>query len=305
MNAQDARNARRSRPAESARNATTMLAIAVAGSGQAQRPARAIAANIAGRTNPVAATVGRATTSGTAARHATFATESCRAVPEATVGSFQARYADPCAARQHHREQADGGRVRVDRGHAVPPHREKVEVKPAARTDGYAAHDVAERDPRDERQHAGREREHRVPRGAPERMRHVASELDGHPSEDQQPENDDERQVHPAHRRGVRAREREQQHPAGGHEPDLVAVPHRQDRGERAAALLFAPRDDAMDEADAEVEAVEHGPRREHHADDREEDGGQFFRPSPARARERFLGRRGTRRASRAAGKGP
>ena len=89
------------------------------------------------------------------------------------------------------------------------------------------------------------QRKDRVPEAAPQRVVLWRAELDGEAAQDEQPQHHHQRQVEAAEPRRVGAREkREHQHPAGGDEPDLVAVPHRADRGEHGAALGvgLAPR---------------------------------------------------------------
>ena len=146
----------------------------------------------------------------------------------------------------------------------------------------HAADDVAQRDAEHQRQRRGRETEHDVTRAAPQRVVELVPELEAEPAADQQPEHDDQPEVEAAERAGVRLRERHEQHAAAGEQPDLVAVPDRPDRRRRLLALLLVARQEEVQRADAEVEAVEDDVHRDHHCQEAEPGG--LHQPSPAPA---------------------
>jgi hypothetical protein len=73
---------------------------------------------------------------------------------------------------------------------------------------------------------------------------------------DQQPQHDHQGQVEAAKGGGVNPRERHKQHAAGGDQPDLVAVPDRPDGREHRPTLRVRPRDQAVQNANAEIETV-------------------------------------------------
>jgi hypothetical protein len=76
--------------------------------------------------------------------------------------------------------------------------------------------------------------------------------------EDQGEEQEHEGDVEPAEHGRIRVGERGEEGAAEGHEPDLVAVPERTDRVHHQATVFIGPGE-RVEDADAEVEAVEHG----------------------------------------------
>jgi hypothetical protein len=76
-------------------------------------------------------------------------------------------------------------------------------------------------------------------------------------AQDEQPEHDHERQIEAAEGRGVEQREGEEEGASGGEQPDFVAVPDGADGADGLCALVFGAGDEEIEDADAEVEAVE------------------------------------------------
>src|SRR2546423_4902954 len=89
-------------------------------------------------------------------------------------------------------------------------------------------------------------------------------QLDADAAQHQQPEHDHQRQVEAAEARRVEQRKGEVERAAGGYQPDFVAVPHRPDGAQHQAALRVISGNHGADDADAEVEPIEHNVSRQH-----------------------------------------
>ncbi len=100
--------------------------------------------------------------------------------------------------------------------------------------------------------------------------RGVAAQLDADGAQDQQPEHDHQRQIEAAEGRGVEQGEGEEERASGGQQPDLVAVPEGADGTHGLLAFLFAAGDEEIDDADADVEAVEDDVGDQHDGDNPE-----------------------------------
>ena len=88
--------------------------------------------------------------------------------------------------------------------------------------------------------------------------------LDGQGAEDEQPEHDHQRQIKPAERCRQEQRKGEEHRAAGGDQPDLIAIPNRADRAYHLLAFLLAPGDQQVEDADAEIEPIQHHVSGEH-----------------------------------------
>src|SRR6476660_4020781 len=95
----------------------------------------------------------------------------------------------------------------------------------------------------------------------------MSPELDADAPQNQQPEDDRERQIEAAERRGVEQREREIERAASRNQPHLVSVPHGPDRSQDRLALGVVGGDDQMQDTRADVETVEDDVGREHAGD--------------------------------------
>src|ERR1700719_3769481 len=95
------------------------------------------------------------------------------------------------------------------------------------RIEGNAAHDVAERGAKENRQQRAREAEGQVPEGRPYATGDVTAKFDGDAAQDEQPENHHERQIEAAEARGVEDGKREEERAAGGHGPDFFRTQDR------------------------------------------------------------------------------
>ena len=138
------------------------------------------------------------------------------------------------------------------------------------RVEGHAAHEVPERRAEQHRQQRAGAGEDGVPGRAPQRVVDVAAELDRDPAEDQRPEHEEDREVEARQPGGEHAREGDEERAARGEQPDLVPVPEGADGRQHLPALGVAPRDEQVEGAGAEVEAVEHDVGGEHRGGDGE-----------------------------------
>jgi hypothetical protein len=93
------------------------------------------------------------------------------------------------------------------------------------------------------------------------------AKLEAEPATHQQPKDEDEPEVEAAEGTCVRLRKGHEQHPAAGEQPDLVAVPDGADGRGRPFALLLIARQDQVQRANAEIEAVQDDVHRHHHCE--------------------------------------
>ncbi len=98
------------------------------------------------------------------------------------------------------------------------------------------------------------------------------AQFDAGAAQDQQPQHNHQRQIESAERRGVQGREGEIERAAAGEQPDFVAVPDRTDAAEHDLPVGFAARQQGMQDADAQVETVEHDVSGQHGSNDPEPD---------------------------------
>jgi len=94
-----------------------------------------------------------------------------------------------------------------------------------------------------------------VPPAAPPSPGFLAAELDRHRPEDQREEQQHERQIEARKHRRINRRKRGEQGPAAGHQPDLVAIPHRADGIVEHAPLVIV-LDAQHQGSHAEIEAI-------------------------------------------------
>ena len=150
---------------------------------------------------------------------------------------------------------------------------EAAGVEPAALSvglDSDAAHQVAERDAPQQRRQERADDDHDVEVATPLQAAALAAVLERDPAHDQRHQDEQQRQVEAAEQRGVPRRERREQGAAGGEQPDLVAVPHRAERGQQRALLALVLAQDRQQHADAVVEALEHEVADEQDCDESE-----------------------------------
>src|ERR1019366_882035 len=124
---------------------------------------------------------------------------------------------------------------------------------------------VADRGAEEDREHRAGAGEHDVPERLPHQARDLVAELDRDAAQDEEPEHDYERQIKSLEPRGIHRGKGEKQKAAAGHQPDLVRVPYGADGGQHRAAFGVGARDEEMDDAGAEIEAVEHGVPGDHY----------------------------------------
>ena len=92
------------------------------------------------------------------------------------------------------------------------------------------------------------------------------AEFERDAAEDERKQHHDHRQIERRHDDGIGARERDPQSAAAEHQPGLVAVPERRDRGDHLVALFFVATERKQD-ADAEIETVEDDVERDRETD--------------------------------------
>ncbi len=97
--------------------------------------------------------------------------------------------------------------------------------------------------------------------------------------QNEQPQNDHEGHVKTAEGGRVEKRESEEERATGSQEPDLIAIPYRPNRPQRVLALLFGARNERKDDADSEIESVEHDVGGEHGDDDPEPECAHVYSP--------------------------
>ncbi len=208
----------------------------------------------------------------------------------------------PAVGDDHrHREQADHQRE----GRQQPDEPARVV---AGRVDRQAAQDVPDGDPEEEGRHGRPDEERDVPRPPPTGPVDLVAELQGHRPEDQRGEQEHERQVEAREDGRVDDRERREQRPAGGQEPDLVAVPDRPDRAQDHPPLVVAPGDEEVEDARAKVEAVEHRVAEQEDPDEDEPDvteGGHVSGPPRVGSPPAWRRAPAMARSGRVAGPGP
>ena len=173
---------------------------------------------------------------------------------------------------------ADQQRVRVEQ---LPERPDVV----ALRIHRHAADDVAERDADEQRGYQAAEEEGAVPHGAPAAV--TVAELERDRPQDEPEQHEHDRQVEAAEGHGVHHGEGGEDGAGAGEEPDLVAVPHGADRRADDALLVVALRDEGIEHARAEVEAVEDHVHREQDRDEEEPDVGQGHLVTSLHRRER------------------
>jgi len=162
-------------------------------------------------------------------------------------------------------EEADEEGVGVEEG-------EKRAGVVAIGVDGDAEEDVTEGDAEEEGGEEGAEEEGEVPGAFPWGGGDFGAELDGDGTGDEAGEEEHEGDVEGGEDGGVDGWEGGEEGAAGGDEPDFVAVPDGADGVDGDAALVFVSGEEVED-ADAEVEAVEDGVAGEEDEDEDEPDG--------------------------------
>src|SRR5713101_543024 len=111
-----------------------------------------------------------------------------------------------------------------------------------------------------------------VPNRGPDWAAYMTSEFEGNSAENQQPENHHQRQIEAAEACGIKRGEREVERATRGNQPHFVATPHGANRTDQHAALCVAACDPEMQDAGADVEAVEHDVACEHESHQAEPD---------------------------------
>ncbi len=159
-----------------------------------------------------------------------------------------------------------------------------------------ATNDVAQRRAKEHRQRRARSGKREVPKPSPERIVDVSTQLDAKRTQHQQPQHHHQGEVEAAEARRIEHREAEEQRAGRANQPDLVAVPHRTDGAEDAAALRFRLCGHMVNDSRAEIEPVEHDVDRQHQRDGDEPE--RFHLTSRAVARGRSHATSGTGTAS-------
>src|SRR5215470_7840916 len=188
-NAHEPRNAPKSPPRASRMNTTTMPARATRAAAMASQR-RPMPGNSAGFTTWLApVTTGQSTPTAIQSRHAARRLRSCTG-----PSVFQARNVAPWAPSA---SRANTHRVPVKDSHGVAraPVGEEWQREPPIAVEGHAAHEITKRGAEEHREQRASRHEHEVPGGAPQRVGHVAAELDGDAAPEQTPEKEEDREV--------------------------------------------------------------------------------------------------------------
>ena len=93
----------------------------------------------------------------------------------------------------------------------------------------------------------------------------MVAEFERDAAEHKQPEYDHERQIETGESRRVEQWKSEVKRAASSKKPDFVSVPHWTDGVKARAALSFSARQKEMQDADAEIEAIEDNVRDDHY----------------------------------------
>src|SRR5260370_34469893 len=170
------------------------------------------------------------------------------------------------------RHEAANYRVAVENagvgaGTPVGPERQ-IEV--VVWTDRNAADNIRKGGSKEDSEQRTGEEEEPIEEAAPEGFVHMHAELYTEPPQNEQPQHDHERHVKAAEGGGVDKRKSEEESSTGGQQPDLIAVPHGPDGAQGVLALLFGACNEGKDDADTQVETVEHHVSREHSGHDPE-----------------------------------
>ncbi len=128
----------------------------------------------------------------------------------------------------------------------------------ALRVDRDAVHHVREGDAPEQGRDRRADEDRAVPPGPPAVGVVLAAVLECDAAHDQRDEDQEEREVEAGEERRIPGRERRERRAAGGQQPDLVAVPDRSDRVDDHAPVVVVLREERQEDADPEVEALEH-----------------------------------------------
>src|ERR1035438_9077894 len=172
----------------------------------------------------------------------------------------------------HQRNQAadDGVPVKdaVLRTHApVRPQRLKEIAVGLQRN---AAHHVAQSGAEEDSQQDARNSKDDIEEALPHRVLNMGAELNADAAQHQQPQHHHQRQVKAAEAGRVQQRKGEVESPAGGQQPHFVAVPYRADGAQHHAALRIIFRDEEVDRARSDVEAVQQHVSGDHYRNNHE-----------------------------------
>ena len=199
------------------------------------------------------------------------------------AGGPQAQEGRPVQQADQH--QGDPGEHRV--GLKYLPERAGVVL---AGVDRQPVQQVAQSDADHERGEQAAHGQRDVPGAAPVGRVALAPVLEGHAADDERYQQQDHRQVQAREHGRVPAGESGEHGGAGHDQPDLIAVPQRSDRVDDGPAADVVPADDAVQHADAEVEALEEEEAGPQHGDDDEPERDQVAhrdlstgRPGPGR----------------------
>ncbi len=120
-------------------------------------------------------------------------------------------------------------------------------------------------------------KEQAVEERTPEAVVNVHAEFDAGPAHDEQPQHNHQGQIESAERSGIKSREGEIESAATGEQPHFVAVPDRTNAPEHDLPVGFATRKQRRQDADTQVESVEHDVSGQHNSDDPEPDKSHLF----------------------------
>src|SRR5438067_4175794 len=107
------------------------------------------------------------------------------------------------------------------------------------------------------------------------------AEFNADGAEDEQPEHDHERQIESTESGCVEQRKGEVKSAATSDEPHFVAIPHRTDGADHELPFLICLSNEEMQDAGAEIKAVEHHVTHDHGGDKQKPDCLHNVSPTP------------------------
>src|SRR6185436_20381482 len=128
----------------------------------------------------------------------------------------------------------------------------------AVRLQGNAANYVGQGGTKEHGQQCAGEKEQSVKERPPEGIVDMHAQFDAGAAQNEQPQHNHQGQIETAECGRVKGREGEVKSAAAGQQPDFVAIPDRANTSEHDLPVRFAARQHRMQDADSEVEAVEH-----------------------------------------------
>src|SRR5579872_3431967 len=174
--------------------------------------------------------------------------------------------------QRHQRDHAGEHRIPVEdavvASHAkIRPERLEEILVGAQR---HAAHNVAQRRPKEDAEQRARSAKNQVKKSPPHGIIDVRGQFDADAAQHQQPQHHHQGQIETTEARGIEQREGKVERSARGEKPDFVAVPDRANRADDGLALCGCARRAQINDAGAKIESIEYHIGRDHESDNSE-----------------------------------